>query len=49
MSENGKSVRVLVGSMVGDRAEWKRPELRRVDASEAEATPSSLTDSAVLS
>ncbi len=47
MSENSKVVQD--GSVVRDRAEWTRPELRKLDVSEAQATPSSLTDSAVFS
>jgi hypothetical protein len=49
MSENGKNVKVPEGSTVRDRAEWHRPEFRKLDVSEAQATPASLTDSAVLS
>ncbi len=47
MSENSKVVQVV--SAVRDRAEWNRPELRKLDVSEAQATPANLTDSAVLS
>jgi hypothetical protein len=31
------------------REDWQRPELRRVDARTAEGTPTSTTDSVVLS
>jgi len=47
MSENSKVVQDVAA--IRDRAEWHRPELRKLDVSEAQLTPSNLVDSAVLS
>jgi hypothetical protein len=47
MSENSKVVQDV--SAVRNRAEWHRPELRKLDVSEAQANTANLTENAVLS